>query len=79
MVQNVFLGGKEESTEGEGTGGESECFESWLFVCRDEERNLVANGFDEVSRYGWEGTQTKITGHSYPCHMIDDRIKLSKI
>ena len=70
MVQNVFLGGKDKSTEGEGTGGESGCFESWLFVCRGEERNLVANGFDEVSRYGWEGSSiTQTRSQVIPIHV----------
>ena len=38
-AEYVFLGRKDKSTAGEGLGGVCGFFESWLFVCRGEERN----------------------------------------
>ena len=51
-VEYVYLGGEDEGTKGEGTKGEYGRLESWLCVCRGEERNPLDNGCDEVGMVG---------------------------
>ena len=70
-AQYVFLGGKDESTGGKGTEGECGYLESWISVCRGEERNAVDDGLHEV---GPKDMVKKLQPHihkqyyrSFPC------------
>ena len=53
-VEYVFLGREDKGAGGEGAGGECGCCESWLCVCRRRKSDLVDDGLDEFSGYGWE-------------------------
>ena len=60
IVQNMcFCEGKTKAQEVRAQE-ECECLESWIFVCRGEERNPVDNGLDGV---GWEGHGQKLQPH----------------
>ena len=52
-VEYVFLGGEDEGMGGKGTRGKRGCLESWFFVRRGEESDLVDDGVNELGGYGW--------------------------
>ena len=51
-VEYMFLGREDKGAGGKGAGGECGCFE--FFVCRGKKSDLVDDGVDEFSGYGWE-------------------------
>ena len=51
MWNICFWKGKTKGAGGKGAGGEFGCFE--FFVCRGKKSDLVDDGVDEFSGYGW--------------------------